>query len=92
MNIPEIIEAWIIAGNPTKVQKELSEKRLEVCNGCEIRKEIIKNVKISQICGKCGCPIQKKVFTNGFDPCPLHKWGDIDEPYFEKRKSNKTLL
>lgn len=92
MNIKEIIEAWFISGNPTKIQEELAEKRLDVCDVCEVRKEIIKNVKISNICGKCGCPIVKKVFTNSYDPCPLHKWGDIDEPYFSKRKTKNTLL
>lgn len=92
MNIKEIIEAWIIAGNPNKIQEELAEKRMEICKSCTERKEIIKNIKISHICGKCGCPIQKKVFTNGYDPCPLHKWSDIDEPYFTKRKTQNTLL
>lgn len=92
MNVKEIIEAWIIAGHPTKVQKELSEKRLEICDTCDVKKEIIKKVKISHICGKCGCPIQKKAFTNTFNPCPLNKWTEVDEPYFDKRKSDKTLL
>ena len=92
MNIREIIEAWMIAGNPTKIQEEIAEKRLEICEKCEFKKEIIKSIKISNICSECGCPIHKKVFTNSYDPCPVHKWSEIDQPYFLSRKTNKTLF
>ena len=34
MNFKEIIEAWIIAGNPTYAQKELAEKRGTICDDC----------------------------------------------------------
>jgi hypothetical protein len=92
MNFLEIIEAWMIAGNPTKIQKELAYNRAEICESCEFKKEILKGVKMTTICNECGCPISKKIFTNNYDPCPKHKWAELDEQYFPKRKSNNTLL
>lgn len=85
MNIKEIIEAWMIAHNPTDKQKELAEKRGEICATCPSKQTKLKVT----ICKECGCPIGKKVFTNSYNPCPLEKWGDIDLPYM---KSKKTLI
>jgi len=92
MEIKKIIKAWRIANSPEDVQKELSELRMKVCLGCEFKKEILKNIKISIICTKCGCPLIKKIFTNEHNPCPMRKWGDVDKDYFIEQKSEKTLL
>lgn len=92
MNIREIINAWYISFNPTDKQVELSEKRLRVCEECPSRKELVKKLKVTNICGECGCPISKKVFTDDYNPCPLYKWADIDKDYFLKRKEKNTLL
>jgi hypothetical protein len=92
MKIKEIIEAWIIAGRPSKIQRELADKRADVCESCENKIQIIKGVKTSTVCSGCGCPVAKKIFTNIYDPCPLHKWAEIDKSYFTKQKDNKTLL
>ena len=59
----EIFEAWKISFNPTPIQEELAEKRLNICLGCEYRKEVLKGVKWSAYCGDCGCPINKKIFS-----------------------------
>jgi len=56
----EILKAWVTAENPNKMQKELAELRLNICMGCDMRKEIIHNKKWSALCGKCGCPLSKK--------------------------------
>lgn len=92
MNIKTIIDAWLIANNPTSEQIELSEKRLKICELCEFRKEYIGKIKITSICIKCGCPIVKKVFTNIYNSCPLEKWKDTDLDYFKNQKNKKTLL
>lgn len=92
MKIKEIVEAWSISFNPTDKQLELAEKRLKICETCPSKKEIVKKIKISNICTECGCPVVKKSFTNSYNPCPLHKWAEIDKDYFEKRKENNTLL
>jgi len=87
MNIKTIIEAWIIAYNPTSEQIKLAEIRGSFCNQCEEKKPIIGVI----ICGACGCPIAKKVFTNAYNPCPLKKWKEVDREYF-KIKEKKTLI
>jgi hypothetical protein len=92
MNIFEIVEAWIIAGNPSTIQKELADKRASICDNCEFKKEIISGVKFSIICSKCGCPLVKKIYTNNYNSCPLRKWFEIDKPYFSDQKTNKTLF
>lgn len=83
--ISTIIEAWIISNNPSDRQKELSKKRIKVCSDCESLNHFLK------ICGECGCPISKKIFTNEENPCPLKKWEDVDKEYFIQ-KTKKTIL
>jgi hypothetical protein len=92
MNFRTIIDAWKIANDPTPEQIELSIKRMEICKKCESLSELIKGLKISTVCTECGCPISKKVFTDIFNSCPLEKWADCDMNYFEKQKTNKTLI
>lgn len=87
MNIKEIIEAWVIAHNPTETQQELAEKRLSICENCPSK---ITLVRIN-MCSECGCPVTKKVFTKSFNPCPLKKWGEADQPYYSI-KNLKTLI
>lgn len=89
----KIINAWITAANPTKSQSELAEKRFEICNTCPSKTEIIKGKKWSYVCGECGCPLNKKIFTNQFDACPLSKWKEVEQPYFNySEKNKKTIL
>jgi hypothetical protein len=90
-SIREIVEAWIIANNPSEEQRLLSEKRLSVCDECPAKKEILKKAKWTYICIACGCPLSKKSFTNSYNPCPLGKFKDIDNEYF-KLKDKKTVI
>jgi hypothetical protein len=87
--ISKIATAWIAAANPTQAQKELAEKRYEICNGCEHKKVITKKLKIGEVCGECGCFLSKKIFTQEFDACPKNKWIEVETLYF---KSKKTIL
>lgn len=89
MKLKQIIEAWLISNNPTNEQKVLAEKRGEICYDCDK-----KNIYLDKfaICSECGCPINKKIFTNDFNPCPLKKWEDVDTLHFGERKNIKTLL
>jgi len=91
MNFKEIIEAWIIAGNPTYAQKELAEKRGTICDDCPSKIFTLPG-KRGAVCKECGCPIAKKIFTNSFNPCDLKKWKDVDIHYFPKEKDIKTLF
>ena len=67
--IKEIILSYATAMNPTEEQKQIAEKRLEVCFSCEH----IRNTP--ERCGLCGCILRGKVFTpNGSSSCPSNKW------------------
>lgn len=90
----EIFDAWRTSFNPTPLEEELGQKRLEVCLGCEFRKEVLKGVKWSAYCGDCGCPLNKKVFSKNFNPCTQKKWEIVDSEYMDiiPKKENKTLI
>ena len=92
MDLKEIIESWIISSNPTEVQKDIANNRLEVCKKCELFTELNKKYKILTICSGCGCPIHKKVFSTRYNPCPLKKWNETDEVYLKKEKNNKSII
>jgi len=94
IDFKEIFESWKTSFNPTPIQEELAQKRLDVCIGCEYRSEIIKGVKWSALCNHCGCPINKKVFSNTFNACTKKKWGEVDLNYlkFVPDKDDKTLI
>ena len=89
----EIVNAWIIANNPTKDQEILAENRFSICDSCPSKKVLSDKLKISITCSECGCPIAKKVFSPVFNACPLKKWEDVDNNFFpQTQKSYKTFL
>lgn len=77
----EIIDAWFRSLNPNEKESNLARERLDICMGCDFRKEVIRKKKWSALCGKCGCPIQKKIFTDQYGSCPLNKWDGIEKKY-----------
>jgi hypothetical protein len=91
-NPVEIVNAWITAANPNETQTELAKKRLDICMECNFRKEVILKKKWSAICGPCGCPIKKKIFTNQFGSCPKQKWDNIEESYKTILKEKKSSI
>lgn len=74
----EIIEAWRIKWNPTEEQKQLAEKRLEICKTCPSRKEVIKGSDFWVLCGECGCPLEAKSHSPVKGACDLGKWDGVD--------------
>jgi hypothetical protein len=90
----EIIDAWKTSFNPTELETELAEKRLNICLGCDYRKEILKGIKWSAICGDCGCPINKKIFSKNFNPCTQKKWKEVDSKYIKPipNKNKNTVI
>ncbi len=78
MNIKEIVKAWFTSFVGTDEQKKLAVERLDVCNSCE-------HIKTNQVgvivCGNCGCPINKKIFSPIYNSCPLKKWEESDKNY-----------
>ena len=94
LNFKEIFSAWVSLSNPTEQQEKLAKARFSICEGCEYKKEILKTKTWSLVCGKCGCPIKAKVFSNQINPCPMGFWKEIDKnfgaPVDEKVK--KSIL
>lgn len=74
-SIREIVTAWVRAANPTPEQETLARERAVTCDTCE-EKALVTRAKLEYfICGKCGCPLSKKIFSpKGRDGCPLKKW------------------
>lgn len=91
-NLLEIINAWIIAANPNEMQTKLAKERLDICMSCDFRKEIIHKKNWSVICGPCGCPIKKKIFTDQMGSCPKKKWNEVEESYKNILKEKKKSL
>ena len=93
LNFKKIYTAWITSYNPNAQQKLLAEKRNEICESCPSRKVLTNKLKLGVICNECGCPITKKIFSIGFNECPLKKWEEVDTMYrtFEV-KSNKSII
>ena len=59
------------AMNPTEEQKEVAEKRLEICAACEFWVQ----GAVRDYCNKCGCNTSGKIFSPvGADACPEKKW------------------
>ena len=78
--------------SPTPEQKELSEARWNICVQCDEYRENNKD-KGAPFCNTCGCPLNKKIFTNKFNECPLKKWEDVDTLLFPAtQKTKKSLL
>ena len=87
LDFKKIIKAWITAANPTPTQRELAEKRMDICNSCDKKGTKAKII----VCTQCGCPLSKKIFTMENDSCPLHKWLEVEKDYF-KIKSNNSII
>jgi hypothetical protein len=69
--VKEILLSYMTAMNPTEMQKEIAEKRLEICANCEFWVQST----IRDYCGKCGCNTSGKIFSPvGAEACPEKKW------------------
>ena len=88
LDLKKISKAWFDSYFGTVEQKELAAKRLSICETCPSHKVITKKISLATICGECGCPIEKKIFTPTFNDCPLGKWKDVDNehPIIFKKK------
>tara|TARA_B110000285_G_scaffold204639_1_gene241739 strand:+ start:1720 stop:1995 length:276 start_codon:yes stop_codon:yes gene_type:complete len=89
IDIPKILGALKVKISPTKDQKELAMKRIDICSTCEFKKGEVSDKFVS--CRACGCFLHGKIFTNNNGECPKGKWDEIDKPYF-RIKENKTLI
>lgn len=75
MDFVEIAKSWINSMNPTPEMEDIANSRIEICNSCEEKKHTGTEILSFYYCGKCGCPLQKKIYSpNGIEACPLKKW------------------
>jgi hypothetical protein len=90
--VKEIAEAWIIAANPSQSQIILAEARLKICNDC--KKITYRELTGNPLCGECGCPLKKKIFSSKYDACPLHKWLEVEDTdiFKDTQKKSKSFL
>ena len=72
MNLIEIAKAWIAAAHPTPEQQKTADTRIATCNECPSA-TFTSHLNI-HVCGECGCPLSKKIFTTNKEGCPLKKW------------------
>ena len=82
--ILDIFDSWITSFNPSPEQKEKAEYRASVCETCQYKEELnnsllnmlTENDKLLQKfkCGKCQCPLAKKIFTHFKEGCPDGRW------------------
>ena len=75
IKVGEIAKSWWTSMNPTEKQSILAKKRLAICEECP---SMIESVVFTYKCKECGCPIDKKIFTNVVGACPLQKLNKID--------------
>lgn len=80
-DVKEIVSAWVSKVNPKDSQRELAEKRANICNECDQVKEAIKSANGTRYCGQCGCFLEAKVYSYKEGACPLGKWDEIDRKY-----------
>jgi hypothetical protein len=89
IDVKKIFNAWATSFNPSQEEKELSEKRYEVCLGCDQR---AKKLAV-EYCKACGCPLSKKVFSLAAkSSCPLGKWDELDKEFNKNKKKKLTLF
>jgi len=74
LKVIEIAKAWIAAANPTFEQQIIAEYRISVCEQCP-HKNYVAAIN-TFTCGKCGCPLSKKIFSPkpGPEACPDKRW------------------
>lgn len=103
LDIKEIIESWYHKFKPTKEEKELADKRFEICLKCPSKQETLKGQNWTLRCGECGCPLGAKTYTpktylNAGGSCPLGKWKEIEMEHLiqigklNSIKNTKTII
>lgn len=71
MSIRKVVN--IIIGTINNIfgrNKDISSKRLDICNECENRRYIF---KLGYVCNKCGCILKSKTTVEN-EVCPINKW------------------
>jgi len=90
IDLKTISKAWFDSWFGSEEQKQLADKRMQICNECpnlrSFEHEIIRG--FPSLCQICGCPIKKKIFTPEFNGCPEQKWKEVDSEHPNIFKKN----
>jgi len=93
IDVKDIFNSWVRSINPTDEQLSLANARFEVCLQCEFKRETISSKDWSLVCGACGCPLKKKIYSTATNPCPKEKWKNIDKTHgLNPSKKNTSTL
>ena len=68
----EITQSWITSLNPSEEKQSIADQRIAVCNECPFRK--YNDITNFYYCGKCGCPLQGKIYSPVEKSCPDNRW------------------
>lgn len=94
INFKEVFVAWKTLAKPTEFQAKVANDRLDVCIKCPHKKEIFEKKEWSAICGKCGCPLKAKIFSQEVNPCPMGYWikpDNLNGINFQAKNKNSIL-
>ncbi len=81
--VEEIFKAWGIMFNPNDSQNELAAKRMQICDGCEYKKD-----EPFIHCSACGCMLKAKVYSPKIGACPHAKWITVELDWEKKKNIN----
>lgn len=70
----DIAMAWFRSLHPTAEQEARAAQRLTVCDTCAYKRPSM--LFDGYVCGACGCPLHKKIFTEQSSGCPKGKWSE----------------
>ena len=71
--------------NIGRVEKNMSEKRLNICKLCP------EYIKATHQCKQCGCIMNAKVKLPNAS-CPLKKWDSVDVPINHEMTEKESIL
>lgn len=76
--VKEIFSAWGIMFNPNDAQAELATERIQICNGCDFKRE-----SPFIHCSMCGCALKSKIFSPVKGACPAGFWNEVDDKFLK---------
>ena len=99
LDFKEIANAWFTMFRHTQEEKQLADKRFDICLQCPSKQEIFEGKEWALKCGECGCALSAKIYTDkrymdDGGSCPLNKWKDVEIEHMDifKIKNTKTII
>lgn len=76
INLLEVASAYFRSISPTSEQMRIAQVRKQVCESCDFL--VYRKFRKMHVCGACGCPISKKIFSPlpGIVACPKKFWDE----------------